>query len=289
MHCVETAEFASLLAYHLPAFLKHREAFPTADLTQYWIESRSRLEQWHRSLAEYHTIDVDMRPFAMQAWWAAQQTVMEEIIVTDVLTRLVAAVGLAIDQQWQQREVEPVTHSVFVSHLEARNRVFQLVLFGRGSSAAQSLHLNRLRRTVERWIDRLLAPIACIEPSVRRYAVDTHRLDANLDDYHEDTGTSMRCLSDSLSRSAMRCTLKSRTHQHAANPIYNDKIVDTVIALLPAKAFDSLGWLKSSKFGQFVQFHHPDSQLTRSQAFHSMIASETPRNPLLPKTARWLL
>ncbi len=289
MHCVETAEFASLLAYHLPALMEHREAFPASDLTQYWIESRSRLEQWHRTLAEYHTIDVDMRPFAMQAWWTDQQAVMEEIIVTDILTRMVAAVGLAIDQKWKQREIEPVTHSVFVSHLEARNRVFQLVLFGRGSSAAQSLQLNRLRRAVERWIDRLLAPIATIEPSVRRYAVDTTRLDANLEDYREEASPAMRCLSNTLSRSAMRCTLKSRTHQRSANPDYNDKIVETAIALLPAKAFDSLGWLKSTKFGQFVQFHHPDAQLTRNQFFHSLIANETPRHPLLPKTARWLM
>lgn len=289
MHCVETAEFASLLAYHLPAIIEYREAFATSEINQYWIESRSRLEQWHRVLAEYHMIDADMRPFAMQAWWSEQQTVMEEIIVTDILTRMVAAVGLAIDQKWQQREIEPVSHSIFVSHLEARNRVFQLVLFGRGSSATQSLQLNRLRRAVERWIDRLLAPICFIEPSARRYAVDADRLDANLQDYSEDSIPEVRCLSDSLSRSAMRCTLTSRTRPRAANPEHNDRIVDSVIALLPVKAFDSLGWLKSSKFGQFVQVHHPDLQLTRSQAFHSLIANETPRHPLLPKTARWLL
>ncbi len=152
------------------------------------------MEHWHRALAEYHTIDVDLRPFTMQAWWSDQQTLMEEIIVTDILTRMVAAVGLTIDQRQQQREIEPVTHSAFVSHLEARNRVFQLVLFGRGSSATQSLQLNRLRRAVERWIDRLLAPIAIIEPTVRRYAVDLSRLDANIEDYRDDSSASLRSI-----------------------------------------------------------------------------------------------
>ncbi len=289
MHCVETAEFAALLAHHAAIILSDNQAYAGKELTRYWVESRARMEQWHEDLSHYHTIDADLRPFAMQAWWTNYQATLEEIMVTDILSRIVAALGLAIDQRRQQREIDPVTHSVFVSHLEARNRVFKLVLFGRGSSASQSLQLNRLRRAVERWIDRLLVPIVIIEPTARRYAIDFERLDANLQDYFEESSPDFRSLSDRLSRSAMGCTLRSRTKCKAAHPSYNDQVTDTVVSLLPASAFDSLGWFKSTKFAPFAKTTQLDAKLAAGHTLHSMLHNNPSRHPPLPSTARWLI
>ena len=107
MHCIALAELASLLAHQAPAIFQLRPNIAADSLTRYWIQSRQRLDQWHRGLAGYTLLEHAGRPLAMQTWWADHAPLLEEIIVSETLTRVFAAIGFGIDQARNQREVEP--------------------------------------------------------------------------------------------------------------------------------------------------------------------------------------
>jgi len=288
MHCIALAELASLLAHQAPAIFRLRPAIPADSLTRYWIQSRHRLDQWHHGLAGYTSLENAGRPLAMQAWWDDHAPMLEEIIVSESLTRVFAAIGFGIDLARNQREVEPVTHSVYLSHLEARNRVLQLLLFGRGGSVMQAMSLNRLRRASERWTDRLLAPIVSIHANASCYAVDPQRAIAYSNEWTEDNHTETQAMFAWLSQAAMRATLAARTGTLAALPIANREVSQSIIACLQHECFDSLGLLKSLSSIRFTDQPLGDRQPDPSRPLFPAAMPSDHRKGSYPNAARWL-
>jgi hypothetical protein len=223
----------------------------------------------------------------MQAWWQDQGPLIEEIIVTETLTRVFAAIGMGLDSVNQQSEIEPVTHSVYVSHLEARNRVLQLLLFGRGGSVDQSLRLNRLRRETERWIDRLLSPMLSNHAPTRKYAVDVPRALAHAQQWREDVGGEFGNLSEALNTAAIRLSLYSRASSEVASPNANREVAQSVLACLPVASFDSLGLLRSRSWVG-LSLSAKDMAAPMSQFLFPVEAVDERREPILPIKPRWL-
>ncbi len=298
MHCVELAELASILSLRAPAFIA-AHSVPSSDcLTHYWVQSRRRLDLWNQGLGQYTALESSGRPLAMQLWWHAHGPLLEEIIVSDTLTRVFAAFGAALDGSISQREVEPVTHSVFLSQLEARNRVLQLMLFGRGGSVTQSMHLNRLRRVTERWTDRLLAPIVAIQGRAACYAIDANRLAASIQECEEDSGDETRIMGDWLSQAALTSALSSRTSELAASPEANRDVAESIVACFRPDWFDSLGLPRSARSIRNTSSHtdrqlDPSTESLASVLFprskHLSIMPSENRSGFSPHSARWLL
>lgn len=289
MHCIELAELASLLAYHAPALFALRPSIDQDALTRYWVQSRQRLDQWHKVIAEYSSLETAGRPLAMQVWWDEHEALLEEILVSETLTRVFAAVGVGLDAVTDQREVEPVTHSVFLSHLEARNRVLQLILFGRGGSITQTMELNRLRRASERWTDRILAPIIACHYATHAYAVDAQRAIAYAHEWRESADTQSQAISATLARAAMQATLATRTRQHGVLTHSNREVAQAVIACLHADAFDSLGLLKSVAAIRIQGSSFDEYQSSHLQQVFPTVMPTDHRRGNYPAAARWLM
>ena len=288
MHCIALAELASLLAHQAPAIFQLRPNIAADSLTRYWIQSRQRLDQWHRGLAGYTLLEHAGRPLAMQAWWTDHAPLLEEIIVSETLTRVFAAIGFGIDQVRNQREVEPVTHSVYLSHLEARNRVLQLLLFGRGGSVTQAMNLNRLRRASERWTDRMLAPIVAIHANASCYAIDPQRVIAYAKEWTDGNNPETQTLVAWLSQAAMRTTLAGRTGASAALPIANREVSQSIIACLQRECFDSLGLLKSYSSIRLTNQNFNDCQPDPARPLFPAVMPSDHRKGSYPFAARWL-
>ncbi len=289
MHCVELAELSSLLSRQAAALFLLRPAIGHESLTRYWIQSRQRLEQWHQGLAQYLSLESAGRPVAMQVWWSDYEPMLEEVIVTESLTRVFAAIGMGLDAVSKQREIEPVTHSIHLSHLEARNRVLQLLLFGRGGSVTQSMGLNRLRRASERWTDRLLAPIVSIHRNANCYANDPQRCLAYVQEWQEEKHPDSQRLASFLTQIAMRTTLAERTGQRAALPNCNREVARSILACLSSECFDSLGLLKDFSTARLSSDSSQECQPDPSKPmFPSVMPSDHSSGPL-PHAARWLI
>lgn len=245
MHCVLIADIAALVSQHGPAILYRRDAIPPEAVTHYWASSRTRLDLWHQTMSRYRSAEQSGDSMALRRWWREHIVVLEEVFVSEMLTRVIAALAAGFDDRGEADEISPVTHAIYLTHLEARNRVQQLMLFGRGNSVQNAVRLNRLRRGVERWTDALIGRMSVQTPSTIRYAIDPQR--AN--DYAEEMrGYGYGPPRDTvcwLMNAAMRDMLQQRTTETAALPEANRNVAQSILLMLRPDLFDSVGTLKS--------------------------------------------
>ncbi|MEM9589264.1 MAG: hypothetical protein AAGA03_18425, partial [Planctomycetota bacterium] len=173
MHCVLLADLAAILSQHGPAIIYRHPEIANEKLTTYWLRCRSRFDLWHRSMSRFSQAQASGDWITIRGWWLRHITMLEEVLVTEMLTRVVATLATEIDRGNDHDELSPVTHAVHVTHLEARNRVLRLMIDGRGCSVPDAVRLNRLRKGVERWTDALLGQIAVEDPSHVPYAIES--------------------------------------------------------------------------------------------------------------------
>src|SRR5436190_13800894 len=159
MHARELAELAALVAVHSPAIIHGSGRVPHSVSEQYWAASKCRLDRWGRLLRQLTaSTDQTLRPATLA--WPRVRPVLEEILATEILTRLWTATAAAYDSARSDQELEPVARNIFSGHLDARRRLLTLLADGRVITLPDAVKLNHLRRRVERWTDMLLAHLA---------------------------------------------------------------------------------------------------------------------------------
>lgn len=245
MHCVLTADLAATISQHGPAMLYRRETVPAEAMTHYWAATRNRFELWHQSMTRYRNAEQSGDMSSLRRWWSDHVTVMEEVLVSEMLTRVIATLADGLERDTEEKEISPVAHAVHMTHLEARNRVQQIMLFGRGNSVQDAVRLNRLRQGVERWTDALIGRMAIMEQGSIRYAIDSKRAA----DYAEETRAyglgPARDTAIWLMNAAMHDMLRRRTSPEAALPEANRAVGKSLMLMLRPDLFDSVGLLKS--------------------------------------------
>lgn len=122
-------------------------------LHSYWSASRSRFNAWGSAL---HQCRDDLANHSHAAW-VRWEPLLEEILLSELTTRVVCTMLGELDVRRAIREFGPVAQSVFSGHLEARVRTLRLVLDGRDAGVQRAARLNRLRLQAENWTDLLLA------------------------------------------------------------------------------------------------------------------------------------
>jgi len=292
MHCIELARIATLIAAQGPSLVLLRPSIPADAMTRYWVASRQRTELWNRGLARLAALEAAGRPLAIDAWWFEHVPMIEEILVSEMLTRVMAAVGAALDDAVEERDVEPVTHSIFQSHLESRNRVLRVLLFSRGRSVEQALRLNRLRRCVERWTDFLIAPLVRVRPDSIQFAIDAGRArtyaSENSLDYRDRVSDGVNW----LSAATLELSLGALCDRRPALPQANRQLGESVLACLRPQLFDSLGVLHSTATQRIKVGSSPECPPSRATTpgyrgdkhllFHAPQA-----RPAAPNLVRW--
>ncbi len=245
MHCVHLADLAAVLSQHGPAILYRHESVPAAAVARYWTSSRGRFELWHRAIGRYQRAEQLGDWVQMRAWWRDNTGVLEEILLSDMLTRVVAALATGLDRGRDEDEISPIAHAVYLTHLETRNRVQHLMLFGRAGSVQNAVRLNRLRKGVERWTDALLGRLWAHMPEEICYAIDPDRARACAEDARSQIGCDTRETADWLLGAAMHDMLSRRCSSTASLPQANRSVGDSVMLMLRPDLFDSVGTLKS--------------------------------------------
>lgn len=246
MHCVIVADLAALVSQHGPALVRGADEVPPAALARYWCESRRRADLWHQVMTRYRSACQCGDSAEIRRWWQDHLAVLEEVLVTEMLTRVLATLAAGLDETAAgQDEISPVAHSVFLSHLDASNRVHKLMLEGRGSRVQDVVRLNRLRSNVQHWTDALIGRMAsqprqpfpyAFEPQrARRFAVEVR-------DYGSQESRDMAAL---LINAAMHEALRQRSSPSTALPAANQAVAACVLMMFRPDRFDSVGALKS--------------------------------------------
>ena len=245
MHCVYLADIAAILSEHGPSIIYRGEKVPPDAMTRYWTISQNRFDLWNRALARYRDAEMSGDFKQLRTWWSDHSGVLEEILVSQMLTRVFAALTACIDAKQPEQELSPVAHSIFLAHLEATNRAQHLMLHGRGISVQDAVKLNRLRQGVERWNDAMLGRMCNQSSEVTRYAIDATRAKTYAEENRTYGHGKTRRTVSWLMNASMRDMLTRRTSKRPALPQANRAVAGSVVLLLRPDLFDSVGVLRS--------------------------------------------
>jgi hypothetical protein len=245
MHCVRLADLAALISQHGTGVLYSRDAIPAEAMTAYWTATRNRLDLWHQVLKRHQVASEKGDFLDLRHWWDQHLGVLEEILVGEILCRVVATLAANLDAKETVEEWSPVTHAIYLSHLEVTNKVHRILLVGRGHSVSDAVRLNRLRLGVSRWVDPLVGRMMNSPSDSLHYAVEPMRAEKFGEDFRSLAPGSARRVSALLMNASMNEMLRLRTGDTAALPSANAAVGRSVMLMLRPDLFDSVGVLKS--------------------------------------------
>ena len=152
MHASELVELAAIASAQGRALVETATPLSSTSIEQYWSTSKCRLDRWSRALKSFASKDASGRR-ETSLRWRATRVVIEEILISEILTRVWTCVLCAFDRRHGAAEAEPIARSVLQGHLEARHRALGLIASSAAIDAEDAVGLNRLRRCSERWCD----------------------------------------------------------------------------------------------------------------------------------------
>ncbi len=238
IHARQLVDFAALAASHGPALIVGASRISETCIEQYWLASQARLERWAHGLRSFQwSVSVTGSPVPKA--WGLVRPVIEEILVSEILTRVWTAVLSAHDRRRGSATAEPTARSVLLGHLESRRRALALLVDTPGLDLTEAVHLNRLRRRCERWSDVLIGHLLETH-NVSEFAVEPSRAREFADDLRTSDQTGGN-LAWSLTAAAIRSAFRTGLCDHAPAGEQNARIAQAVLATFPPELFDSTG------------------------------------------------
>jgi small-conductance mechanosensitive channel len=243
MHARELAELAALVAVHSPVIAQGRGRVPHSSTEQYWAASKCRLDRWGRLLRQLAAAAGEPQRPATLAW-PRVRPVLEEILVTELLTRMWTAAAAAYDAVHGDQDLEPIARNILAGHLDARRRLLGLLADGRAIQLPEAVKLNHLRRRVERWNDMLLAHLAQ-HIDIGEFAFEPQRARDFAEDLDQQSASVERRFTCQLVLVSMRASFSEGLTEHSPNGDLNRRIGSAVLAAFRDEISDSTGLVKS--------------------------------------------
>jgi hypothetical protein len=228
MHVRETAELAAWVAVHSPALVQGAGRVPQAASEQYWSASKCRLDRWSRLLRSLAASADQPVPPATLAW-PRVRPVLEEILTSELLTRIWTATAVAYDAARHDQDLEPIARNIYSGHLDARRRLLSLLAECRAIRREECQRLDQLRRRVERWGDMLLAHLADTVP-IEEFAFEPERARDFADDLDRRAAHDERDLTTQLMFSSLRASFSTGLSDRMPNSDLSRKIGSAVLA-----------------------------------------------------------
>ena len=176
------------------------------------------------------------------AMWESVRSLVDEILVTDILTRVWATVLAASDLNRGSRDATPIARHTFNGHLDVRNRALRLVLHDLQMPAAEVARVDRLRRKAERWTDILIGHLT-LNFQLDEFAHEPERaVEFGEGQIHEI----LRATDEPLWEFILTGIRLAFTQQQETVPSeeWNQGIVRSVLGSFPADSFDEFGTFK---------------------------------------------
>ena len=253
------AEIGSWVAIHAGGFVNGIEPQPALAAKEYWVGSKCRLQRWASALKMF---EHDLSSGEGHNPWHAIEVVVQEILVSELLTRVWSTAMITHDTMTGGDELYGLAHGIHIGHVEAKNRALRIMLKGQASNEKEFDRLNKLRRRIERWTDLFLAQMPVCEQA-SCFGFDAARVH---DFRRENTSYTVGQL---RARQAILCAsmdqdLSECLIRYPANPVLNRQIASGVIACFPTDRFDSLGLPKSARL-LWIENAQNDTQVLMDQ------------------------
>ncbi len=228
MHARETAELAAWVAVHSPALVQGVGRVPQSASEQYWSASKCRLDRWRLLLKHLvEAADQPVRPATLA--WPRVRPVLEEVLTSELLTRIWTATSVAYDAARRDQDLEPIARNIYSGHLDIRRRLLGLMTDGCTLLGREVEALDQLRRRVERWGDMLLAHLADATP-IEEFAFDAERARDFADDLDRRAAHDERDFTTQLMFSSLRASFSIGLSDRTPNSDLSRKIGSAVLA-----------------------------------------------------------
>jgi len=239
MHAYELADLAALAAIHGEQLITADAATIDGALSGYWKASRCRLDRWCRSLA------LLTKHYQRGEWTSNEIGTVEEILVSEILSRVVAAIAVAHDQRHAASESAPVARNIFAAHLDVKRRAIALVVAPHRNTE-QADDFLALRCQCDRWTDLVLAYLTP-HVAVEEFAANP----ARVGDFAYDARGHLQFGIPSetvvaMILTGMRSSLSPLSAVPSPNTDLNLEIATAVLGGFAPEFFDSHGHLKST-------------------------------------------
>ena len=241
MHVRQSIELAALISSSAQTIVNHSGQLSQVGIEEYWTVSKCRHESWSRKLKQHSTRIKSLRGRPARQLWCGTRGVLEEILTSEILTRVWAAVCCANEQRRGTVEAAPIVRNVLTGHLEARHRALNLMVQGHGLHVEEAVNLNRLRRRTERWTDVLLGNLVP-NGAVDEFAFSAERVRDFAD--HSD-GHAIRSTRYQWLLASLRASYQRGLAPVSPNAELNGRIAAAILSCLGPELFDSTGLLKS--------------------------------------------
>ena len=240
MHAIQLANMANWAAFNSNQLVQG-SAISATTCNEYWSQSKCRQNRWMIALKVFEK-DVHSGSEKHDPW-PAIEIVVQEIFVSEMLTRVWSATMIMHDQAQNCDELSNIAHSIHIGHVEAKNRAMRLLLDDPAANQDAFDRLNKLRRKVERWTDLLLGQLPDLEVAAQ-FAFQPNRVrdfgEENLE-YNSNEATTRQM----IFANTIPDDLSQFTNRFPANPEINQKIAGGLLNCFVADRFDSLGLPKS--------------------------------------------
>ena len=120
MNARRLAKTAALIAASSEQLVFSPQLRKRFDAEAYWKTCEKRLQCWNRALAMFKE---DLREDSDHSPWPALSVVGEEILYSEVLTRIWTAVLSISERDQNDREMDAILRAIWIGHLAARNQV----------------------------------------------------------------------------------------------------------------------------------------------------------------------
>lgn len=256
MHATQLADLAAWVAIHSSTFVYGEGENTALNVQDYWAKSKCRIARWNSAVKMFsHDLNDDE---CNHNPWPAIEIVVEEIIVSEILTRVMSAALVVYDKYTNSDELKGIAHGILIGHMETRNRAMRLLLHGRAQNEQVFDRINQLRRQVERWTDLFLSRFDN-STAASQFGFKPQRVKDFAGERvvysDEEFRRSQQVFIQSMARSLSACTQK-----FAANPDLNREIATGVMGCFIKDRFDSFGLPKSSQL-LWLEKSHNDTQM----------------------------
>lgn len=240
MQASELVHLAALIAAHgiMPVGARIDET--AANLSRYWTASKCRQDRWQRRLRGGTGQTNDL---LTGCDWRRLRPLIEEILLSEILTRVWTGFLVASDRSGATADAEPLARSVLGGQLEVRRRALSLLVHAGGVPVSDALAMNQLRRKAERWTDLLLGYLAP-RLDLSDLAADPDRWrDFALD--WRDAAEQAEAPRWQLLHASLQEAFPVPLEPRSPNADLNERIAASILACFPGEAFESTGLFHS--------------------------------------------
>lgn len=245
MHCITLAQFASQIARHAEVWVQGPDEIATNAIHNYWIAAKTRHQQWHEVLSQFRDARNEGDFTALRHCWSYYLPVLQEIVVSDQLSRMIATLAEmrqhTADSHESSATFFAIANGVYFSGLECSNRLATLLLQPAGVETRDLVMLNRLRRTCERWTDWQIGLMNLGSQQSFRFCFDVDRAETFRDELKLSRNAGQLDLATQLLTLSMLGSYQRYLSKRDGLKRNNQQWVENIMALLQPAMFDLTG------------------------------------------------